>query len=209
MIFRQGFALAFTPDGKGIAVGTDDSTVLVWSVDPSRWPVYIRPRKEERPMEQLWIDLASKDAGAAHRAVVDSVRHGDRAVAFLKNELHPAGADAAAVRKLIADLDHEQAESRQSASTQLKAMDSAAEPLLREALAANPTGELRARLVELLDACESPVTELPESLRIRRAIWALESIGTPDARALLGTLAQGPAGRLSRDARGAVQRLKK
>ncbi|RPH35845.1 MAG: hypothetical protein EHM91_16730 [Planctomycetota bacterium] len=159
-------------------------------------------------MEQLWIDLASKDAGPAHRAVLDAARQGDRAVAFLKNELCAPGADGAAVRKLIADLDHEQAEVRQSASTQLKAMDSAAEPLLREALAANPTGELRGRLVELLDACESPVTDLPDPLRTRRAVWVLERIGTPEARILLGTLAKGPAGRLSRDARASLQRLK-
>jgi len=207
-MFQNGFALAFTPDGKGLAVATDDSTVLLWSVDPSRWPRYIRPRKEERPMEQLWIDLASKDAAAAHRAVADSARQGDRAVAFLRSELSPPGADGAAVRKLIADLDHEQAESRQSASTQLKALDSAAEPMLREALAANPTGELRARLVELLDACESPVTEVPDALRTRRAVWVLERVGTSDARALLGALAQGPPGRLSRDARASLQRLK-
>jgi WD40 repeat protein/beta-lactamase regulating signal transducer with metallopeptidase domain len=209
MIFRYGFALAFTPDGKGIAVGTDDSTVLVWSVDPSRWPVYIRPRKEERPMEQLWIELASKDAAAAHKAVLECVRQGDRAVAFLKSELSPAGADAAAVRKLIADLDHEQAETRQSASTQLKAMDSAAEPLLRESLAANPSGELRARLAELLDFCESPMTDLPDALRTRRAVWVLERIGTPEAGSVLAALAQGPAGRLSRDARASLLRLKK
>ncbi len=209
MLFRYGFALAFTPDGKGIAVGTDDSTVLVWSVDPSRWPVYIRPRKEERPLEQLWIELASKDAAPAHKAVLECVRQGDRAVAFLKSELSPAGADGAAVRKLIADLDHEQAETRQAASTQLKAMDSAAEPLLREALAANPSGELRARLLELLDSCESPMTDLPDALRTRRAVWVVERIGTAEARSLLATLAQGPAGRLSRDARASLLRLKK
>jgi WD40 repeat protein/beta-lactamase regulating signal transducer with metallopeptidase domain len=199
--------LAFTPDGKALAVASNDSTVLLWSVDPSAWPVYIRPRAEDRPLEKLWEDLASKDAGAAWRAVLEAARQGDRAVAFLKDRLHPAAVDAQAVRKMIADLDHENSETRQQASTQLKAMDSAAEPLVRDALAANPTAELKDRLRELMDAFEMPVTDLPESQRVGRAVWVLERIGTPEARALLGALSRGPAGRLSRDARSALQRL--
>jgi len=83
------------------------------------------------------------------------------------------------------------------------------ESALRQALADNPTLELRQRVHRALDRLRGPVTR-PEVLRPLRSVAVLEDIGTPAARKLLETVASGaPAARLTREAQASLNRLKR
>jgi hypothetical protein len=84
-----------------------------------------------------------------------------------------------------------------------------AEPALRRALADDPSIDLRKRLERLLDYLSRQVHRTGQ-VRDLRAIELLEFIGSPAARQLLAALAGGvPGARLTREAKGAVQRLAK
>ena len=78
---------------------------------------------------------------------------------------------------------------------------------LRAPLGRRPSLEAAQRIERMLDRieCRAPP---PEKLRELRAVEALESIATPNARAVLRALGRGtPGARLTREARAALQRL--
>jgi hypothetical protein len=81
-----------------------------------------------------------------------------------------------------------------------------AEP--RQALEQSSPAEVRRRLNLVLGRLERPVTA-PERLRELRAVAVLESVGGPDARAVLEKLAAGSAGaRLTEEVKAALARLR-
>ena len=83
-----------------------------------------------------------------------------------------------------------------------------AEPALKQALAGNPTLEIRQRLEKLREnivSCQSPA---PEVLQALRALAVLEELGTNEARQVLDKLSQGAAGaRQTREAKATLGRL--
>jgi hypothetical protein len=82
-----------------------------------------------------------------------------------------------------------------------------AEPALRTALAANPPLEVRRRIERLLGEIQTRLVP-PETLAALRAVEALESMGSADARGVLAELARGaPAARLTQEARASLERL--
>jgi hypothetical protein len=82
-----------------------------------------------------------------------------------------------------------------------------AEPALRKALAGKPCLEVKQRLEALLQRLESARLS-PDTVRQVRAVEALEAIGTPAAREVLGQLAVGPPGtHLTREAKTSLGRL--
>jgi len=69
---------------------------------------------------------------------------------------------------------------------------------------------VRHRIQELMKRPEGWVVTDPDLLRTLRAIWVLESIGTPEARAVLEDLAKGaPEARQTQDAKSALDFLDK
>jgi hypothetical protein len=68
----------------------------------------------------------------------------------------------------------------------------------------------RARIRPLLKALDAWVVTDPDTLRALRAIWVLERIGTPEARAVLEGLAKGaPEARQTKEAKNALDFLDK
>jgi WD40 repeat protein len=198
--------VAFAPDGKTLASGSADTTILLWDVSQ------VAPKAPEPVglfgMPRLWLDLGGGDAERAFQAVRTLAASGDRATAFLGQQLKPVpAADGARVRKLIADLGTDDFEKREAASAALLPLGPAFEPELRRALASDDV-ETRRRAGKLLDqAHDSP--DGGSALRQKRAVLALEMIGSEDARAVLGRLAGGDEGAtLTQDAWAALERLK-
>src|SRR5207249_2590739 len=114
--------------------------------------------------------------------------------------------DAAKVQRLIADLDDERFAVRRQASVALEKIGEPAAPSLRKALEGEPSIEARRRLEDLLARINSAAPH-GEALRSLRAIEALERIGTPAARQVLQSLAEGTAGAaLTRAAQAALDR---
>ena|ERR1700722_9688287 len=199
-------SLAFSPDGKRLATGHQDSAILVWDVSAA-YERRVRPRRAAaREVEAWWKDLAS-DAPRAHRAIWSLAGVPAQAVPLLRDRLRPAVAlPAGELRRLVQDLDSPSFARREESSRRLAEFGEDAEPTLRKALADKPSAEARKRLERIL--ARPRLVPAPEILRALRALQILEAIGDEPARGVLGKLAVGaPASRLTREARAAVERL--
>jgi hypothetical protein len=189
--------LAFSHDNRILAAACTDTTILLWDVTPA-WRKLAETEAEPKQLdlEDAWRVLSGGDARKAYRAVYALGRAGDRAVAFMAERLKPpplAEDLVERVRRAVVDLDHDDIEVRDRASRALGELGAAAEPLMRKALAATASAEVRMRLERILAEAgsEAPGPLAPgEALGRHRAIWALERIGTPAARAALDRFAR-------------------
>jgi WD40 repeat protein len=193
--------LSFAPDGRSLATGHPDSTVLIWSMAPS-----VRSTTAA-DLPRLWDDLVSSDAAKAYAASWQLTDAPKEAVRFLQERLRPVSRiSAEQIRPLLADLDSDEFQKREAAAARLQEMDNRAEKLLKEALLANPSPEKRRRLKSLLKTLEGPPSG--EVLRQLRAIAVLERIGTAEAQQVLKKLAKGiPESPITRDAKTSLARL--
>jgi hypothetical protein len=198
-------SLVFSADGRTLVSGSEDTTALVWDLTGK-----LSAKGGEVDLDKAWRDLASGDAAAAHQSILRLASTPKDAVAFLRQRVLPvAAADEKRLAKLIADLDNTQFDLRDAAQGELENLGESALPAIRAALEGKPSVELRRRLEGL---AEKQARELwnpgPERLRVLRAVEALEVAATPEAQALLKTLAQGkPGAQLTEDARAALSRL--
>jgi WD40 repeat protein len=200
--------VAWSPNGKAIASGGDDTTILLWKADDliPKTPA-ADPGDKER--DRLWDDLQSKDGAKAYQALLALLGSPDKATSLIKGRVPPeAKPDPKRVRSLLADLDGDDPDVRQAASKELGKLGEAVEPDLRAALAGEPSEEVKARCKELLDALTNDQIDA-DGLRRLRAVQVLERLGTPEARAVLKDFAGGAPGRLSRAAKLALDRLDK
>jgi WD40 repeat protein len=202
-------ALAFSPDGCVLASGSDDTTILLWDLTGKRNAAVraaARPKPDE--FDALWKDLNDTDGAKSYRLVQRLAAYPEEAVALVKAKLPPAKVvDAAAIDKMIAQLDHDDFTRREQASKFLGEAGKAAEPALTKALAAQPSSEKKRRLVELLEALK-PAGPTLEMVRPTRALEVLERLGTAEARQLLEELAKGDKNaQLTQDAKATLKRL--
>jgi hypothetical protein len=196
----------FSPDGKALASGSTDTTILLWDLQGVEARV---PPADTTPeaIAKHWDALAATDASRADPSLWALVAAADKALPLLRQHLHPVSApDAKRLQQWLADLDSNDFDSRETAERELKRLGKRGEPAVRQALAKSPSPEARRRLEAILeDIAGQPAGN---DLRQLRAVQVLEHIGSPPARALLQTLAEGaPGAALTRAARLAVQRL--
>jgi WD40 repeat protein len=190
---------AFAPDGRALVTGMTDSTVLVWDLFP--------PAAQLGP-DALWDDLAHPDPKRAHHALGGLIASGDDSVTFLAKRLEPARSpQPERVTRLVGDLDSNTFGVREKAVRELKAMGELARPALERALEFAPSAEVRSRLEGLLKKPGEGEPPPVETLRLMRAVAALERIGSSKAKELLRSLAAGEsAATLTREAQAALRR---
>ncbi|HVS35293.1 MAG TPA: hypothetical protein VMS17_06895, partial [Gemmataceae bacterium] len=142
---------------------------------------------------------------AEQALIANPVECGD----FLKHRLHPvAPLDPKAVLAMIGDLDSDDFEVREKATDRLRSLQQTAVPLLKKALEATNSAEVRQRLERLLTDAEEPWSS-PERLRDLRAVHCLAMLGTEAARQLLQELAKGATGaQVTEQAREELEWLK-
>jgi hypothetical protein len=199
--------LAFGADSQTLASGSSDTTILIW--DMRGFAANAKPHAVAVDVSARWDDLLDNDAGRAFEAIWALAAAPEQAVPFLKDHLRPAALDMEKVQQLIADLDDDQFAVRKQASAALEKIGEPAAPSLRKALESGPSPEARRRIEDLLARINSAAPH-GEALRSLRAIETLERIGTPAARQVLQTVAQGtPGAALTRAAQAALERMER
>jgi hypothetical protein len=154
------------------------------------------------------MNLAKEDASRAYKAIGDLVGSGEKAVAFLREQIRQASnEDQEALLRFVAELDSDEFGVREQASRELARRLWEAEPLLLDALIARPSAEVRTRIDRILSSPQT--SQWPsDSLRGSRAICVVERIGTPAACKVLQHLAAGaPKMRLTQEAKASLARL--
>src|SRR5262249_50601557 len=200
--------VAFTPNGKILATGSGDTTVLVWDLTGVRKKPAPAKQLYTAELNVLWADLASEDAARAYRAVVTLCASPGQSVPLLQQHLRPVAVDLRRIPGLVADLDHERFATRETAMRELESLHEMAIPALRKALDKGTTPEAWRRIEQLLEKCERYRIPSGEPLRALRAVMLLDRLGTLEARQILQVLAKGPSeAPLTRDAQAALQRL--
>jgi RNA polymerase sigma factor (sigma-70 family) len=202
------FALAVSSDGRTAATGSSDATILLWDVAPPKVPT---DPLSAADCAAAWADLADADAAKGFAAVCRLTDGPTQSLPFLKELLRPiAPPPAGEVKALLNDLGSPQFKTRDAAEKALRAHGDRVEPLLRDALKANSPAEAKKRIDAILAGFSNAAPPQGEALRGVRAVWALERIGTPDARRLLADLVTGvESARLTREAKAALDRSQK
>jgi RNA polymerase sigma factor (sigma-70 family) len=192
---------AFARAGRTLLTSSLDTTAILWSLRPEGKPI---GKGEER---QVWEALRG-DPATAYRAVWALAESPKEGVALLRGKVKAARPVVAPERlkRLLADLDSENFAVREAATRELKKLGPEIEPSLRRVLEETKSAEVKRRVQGVLATLSR--AEDAERLRQRRAVVALERMGTAEARELLRTLAGGAADApLTRSAREALGRM--
>jgi hypothetical protein len=198
-------ALAFSPNGKTLASGGAEGSILLWDVSPlrGRWPpqLYTLPDDELQP---IWEELATEPEGALKTLVGTPAQ----AVPFLSERLRRmAVTDPLLIRQWVRDLDHDEFRVRQRAAEELEQVGQLAERELRHALEGAPSLELQRRVEQLLENDGHGLQLPPESRPVPGALRVLETLGTPEARRVMQEVARRkPGAWLSEQAKAALER---
>jgi WD40 repeat protein len=203
--------LRFSPDGQHLASGGADSTILVWDVsEQAKAARRTEMKLEAADLQSLWKDLGASDAGKAYLAMDRLAAGSDAVVAFFKDNVKPPPpADEKTIAKLIEQLDADDVETRDQATSSLQDIGEAVVAPLQKVLEASPSLEVRTRAQKILEN-QKTGTAAASLLRGLRAIEVLEWIGSRDAVQLLETYTkEGKSSVLAVEAKYALGRVKK
>ena len=202
--------LTYSPDGKTLASGQADSTAPVWDLIPGLRQLGDSVEKPaEADLETCWADLANADAKKARAAVSSFARSPNTAVPFLKRRLRPIEhTSQEKIKSLLDDLESNDAAVWQKAGRTLCLLGTEAESAMRFALRCEYTAPAKQRIESLLKTPANRGLPTGETLRVLRAIHALELIGSPETVKILADLAGGaPSAPETLEAQGASVRL--
>jgi len=178
---------AFSPDSRMLASGNTDTTAVVWDLTGRiKNGRLVESQLTEPQLRDAWNALQG-DARQAHAAIWTLASAPAQSVPWLAKVLRPAAMDEAKITKWITELGNERFAVRTAADAELQKLGRIAEKALRRELAKAPLAETQRRIEKLLEKLD----QIP--LQAWRALEVLERVGTPQAQAVLETLAAGVA----------------
>jgi WD40 repeat protein len=198
-------AVAFSPDGKKIALGMPNGTVELWDVPSAK-----SLAAKDVDAKLLWQQLGDSDASKAWKAAWTLMELGDVAVRTVAENIPPSVRPKEIdVRNLVNDLDANEFRKREAARKQLIAVSD----MIAEDLETISKGKLSAEQQQWVARIREqiPMDDRPLSVgwaTVNRAFAVLEQIANPSAIAHLRRLAAGDSGAWSvRLARRALSRI--
>jgi WD40 repeat protein len=201
-------ALAFSPDGRFLATGADDTTVLVWDVAALIPAQPADPPLTKEWLAETWDNLAADSAGRAVKAMGALAFRPDQAVALVRERFGQTTAiDDKRLTRLIVQLDDEDFDTRETAERELRGMGRSVTAAVGSALKKPASPEAAMRLRRVLEPLWPETSDAAEQLRLMRTVELLERLATPEARQLLETLAASPT-EAATYARASLERLK-
>lgn len=164
-------------------------------------------------MEPIWADFIANDAEGCQKAlagIVAMAKSPKTAVPFLKDRIKPVPpVDARKISQTITELDSSNFQTREAAAKTLEGLGPVAAPTMEKKLQENISLEVRQALEGLLRRIDDRAMTSQE-LQAVRGLEVLEAIGTPEARAMLESLAKGGTGAIATDrAAAALGRLQR
>jgi WD40 repeat protein len=182
-------ALAFSPDGRWLASGSYDTTVLLWDVEGLRL---------EHTLAELLAGRGNQRALAAF---------GCRGLATLAIRLQRAAEDERHAAALVKALQSDEYPVRMRAIRELEKLGAGAAFTLRLALESGNDAEVKLRARRLLARLgKDDLEKALDPVRVRAAVLLLVKLGTPEARRILADLARLTGTLVGREARRGLDR---
>jgi WD40 repeat protein len=205
----QVTSLTFSPDGKTLASGGQDTTILLWDLSGKRTPKSAALSSSE--LAQLWASLKERPGKEAETVLRKLAGQPSESVNFLRENLKPIAGKKISdetIKGLLVNLESPRFAVREKASKEIEALGKLTLTHLVSLQRGNPTPDLQRRLEKLVEV----IDRIDDSLlfvRELRGIELLERINTPEAKALLKDLANGATGALPTvAAQAALARMK-
>jgi hypothetical protein len=201
---HPGYYPRFSPDGRLLAATSQAVPITLWDVRGERARPAAVPQQAD--LQQAWADLASDDPRKGFQAVRLLAGFPAVSLPLLRDEVARLPvASPELIAGWIKQLDSPAFAEREQATKELKRVADVAANGVRAAVESSKSPELLRRGTEILVALERPSTP---TLRLIRAVEAVEWIGTPDARELLRDWS-GKRGRLAEESKAALARLER
>jgi WD40 repeat protein len=188
---RPMYTVEFTPDGRRMITGSQDSTMLGWDMTlPDRRSRPLPSAKlSHDDLTKLWAQLRDGSAAEAYKAKWKLAADPDATVAFLRDTFVRLKSLAPEqIQTWLADLDASKYAVREAAEKNLLANIDHAEAELHKAYP-KASGEARRRISRILES--EFAAPPPDVLREMRAVEVLDAIGTKPALDVLRDLSPG------------------